>query len=249
MWSIYMKIAVCEDELSDKMALKEKLCLVTNSNGITAEIEYFNSGESFEGQLQRGYRCDLAILDIYMKDMNGIETAKLLLKYDHNVSIAFSSISHFHAVEAFYLGALHYILKPVGEEDLQTLFERYFLKKSEKKQTIVFSTGRQIFTFIQRNVIKIQSINRGIDVYTTTKRHPDWVPVSFKEAELLLHQKDFLKVSRGIMINMMSIQNMMSDYCTLKDGTQVLLSRREKKEIFSRYHDYVFKKMEHGEWG
>lgn len=52
----------------------------------------------------------------------------------------------------------------------------------------------------------------------------------------------FLVVSRGYLVNMGYIQSIDREKCILEDGTEILLSRKNRGEIRQRYHDYLFER-------
>ncbi len=75
---------------------------------------------------------DLAVLDIRLPDMNGIELLKKMKKKEQDLSIimftAYGEINS--AVEAIKLGAFDYLNKPVANEELLLVIERAFETKN-----------------------------------------------------------------------------------------------------------------------
>ena len=75
---------------------------------------------------------DLAVLDIRLPDMNGIELLKQMKKKEQELSIimftAYGEINS--AVEAIKLGAFDYLNKPVANEELLLVIERAFKTKN-----------------------------------------------------------------------------------------------------------------------
>ncbi|WP_168120163.1 response regulator [Paenibacillus sp. HB172176] len=67
---------------------------------------------------------DLALLDMEMPGMHGLELAKKLREHRPELHIAFLTAYEDYAREAFDVEALDYLLKPVAEEDLARTFKR-----------------------------------------------------------------------------------------------------------------------------
>jgi len=67
---------------------------------------------------------DLAIVDIHMPDMDGIELARHLNKLPHPPVVIFTTAFHEHALAAFEVDAVAYLLKPVVEDRLRTVVAR-----------------------------------------------------------------------------------------------------------------------------
>ena len=59
---------------------------------------------------------DIVFLDIYMLREDGVDIARILNKISPETRIVFVTTSEEHAVSAFSLDALHYLVKPVTTE-------------------------------------------------------------------------------------------------------------------------------------
>jgi two-component system, LytTR family, response regulator AlgR len=108
-----MRVLVCDDEklARDRLirfieALPETEVVAEASNGREAVMRAQNS------------RAEVVLLDIRMPDMDGIEAARHLLKLDHPPAVIFCTAYDEHALEAFKVQAVDYLLKPVSREDL-----------------------------------------------------------------------------------------------------------------------------------
>ena len=74
-------------------------------------IEKFTNEHIFLNSMQnKAY--DLVFLDIYMKHMNGIQLACEVIKKDPKCQIIFITTSEEHAVAAYRVHALDYLVKP-----------------------------------------------------------------------------------------------------------------------------------------
>lgn len=114
-----MRVLVCDDE---KLA-RDRLVRLTES---VADIEVV--GEAANGReaviLAQSKRPDVVLLDIRMPDMDGIEAARHLLKLEHPPAVIFCTAYDEHALQAFKVQAVDYLLKPVAKEDLSAALDR-----------------------------------------------------------------------------------------------------------------------------
>jgi two-component system, LytTR family, response regulator len=117
MTSIPLRIVVCDDEL---MARKRVLRLLGELQGIDSVSEC-ESGEQVLERL-RGEDVDVAILDINMPGMSGIET--VMAMPEERPYVIFLTAHPEHAVKAFDVGAVDYVLKPVDDARLAKALER-----------------------------------------------------------------------------------------------------------------------------
>ncbi len=115
--SIPLRVLVCDDEL---MARKRVLRLLGELGGIETTFEC-ESGEQVLARL-REEDVDVAILDVNMPAMNGIET--VLAMPEERPYVVFLTAHPEHAVKAFEVGAVDYVLKPVDDARLSKAIER-----------------------------------------------------------------------------------------------------------------------------
>ncbi|MFV8214715.1 LytR/AlgR family response regulator transcription factor, partial [Streptococcus pluranimalium] len=109
-----MKVAVIDDEPLARMELSYLLKQ-------THEVSDIIEGESIEDafQLILTDQPDLLFLDIHLTDESGLDLAKRLQKVPNAPLIIFATAYDNHAVEAFEVNALDYILKPFEQERIQ----------------------------------------------------------------------------------------------------------------------------------
>ncbi len=115
--SIPLRVLVCDDEL---MARKRVLRLLGELGGIEATFEC-ESGEQVLERLKEE-EIDVAILDVNMPGMSGIET--VLAMPEERPYIVFLTAHPEHAVKAFEVGAVDYVMKPVDDARLSKAIDR-----------------------------------------------------------------------------------------------------------------------------
>lgn len=55
--------------------------------------------------------------------------------------------------------------------------------------------------------------------------------------------KNFLKINRGIVVNMDCVERMETDRCVLLDGREFFLAVRDRSAICAAYNDYRFDQL------
>ena len=82
-------------------------------------------------------QCQVALLDIEMPGMNGLDAADEIRKMDKDAVIIFiTAFDEFdYAKRAIHVHALEYLLKPVSEEELTTNLEEaiWLSQRAEKR--------------------------------------------------------------------------------------------------------------------
>ena len=116
------KIMLADDEGIMIDSLK---FIIEKEFGNECTIEYAKTGRSVI-ELAESYRPDIAIMDIQMPGINGIEAMKEIRTNNHNVVfIIMSAYDKFdYAKEAIKLGVLEYITKPMEKTKIITVIRK-----------------------------------------------------------------------------------------------------------------------------
>lgn len=125
-----------------------------------------------------------------------------------------------------------YLLKPVSKQDLNELFHRFFERTLRPLEILEINTGTKIYTFPLNCVQKIQSNNKGVDIYL---QH---IPIPFIRVEEQIDSRSFLRISRGLLVSNSYIRHIDKNVCYFSDGTSALISRREKNTVRKKYNDW-----------
>lgn len=108
-----IKIAICDDEKTEIDLLYKEIMKAADEADIIVSCDKLLYGNILLDHIQnRKTVYDIIFLDIYMPDITGLNLAKNIKKFSPKTEIVFVTLSRQHAVEAFDLHALHYIIKP-----------------------------------------------------------------------------------------------------------------------------------------
>jgi two-component system response regulator AlgR len=117
-----LKVFIADDEAPARERLKELLADVHGEIATSVVGESANGLEVVERLPPSG--AQLLLLDIQMPGMGGIELARHLAGLEQAPAIVFVTAHDRHAVEAFELNALDYLMKPVRAERLAAALKK-----------------------------------------------------------------------------------------------------------------------------
>ena len=83
-----MRIAYCEDEAAQAEHIRRMITEWAESRNTAAEVILFGSAEEFLFK-NEVYPYDMVLLDIAMKEMNGVELAHAISGKDKRIPISF----------------------------------------------------------------------------------------------------------------------------------------------------------------
>ena len=149
-----MNLLIADDENLELKVLEK-----TVKKHFVDELEIFVAGNGRKAsQICDEVKPDIALLDIEMPGMNGIELAKYIKeKYADCIIIFITAYDRFeYAIEAIHIKAFDYLLKPWKEEKLCELINTAIenVRSMQKTDSIVHSQKDVIKDYIDRNYKK-----------------------------------------------------------------------------------------------
>ena len=109
--------------VDDEQLARDELCfLLSKIDDVEVVAQAANGVEALDVIEEHG--PDLVLLDVQMPGLTGFEVARRLLKGGFESHLVFVTAYDRHAIEAFDVNAVDYILKPVESARLETALER-----------------------------------------------------------------------------------------------------------------------------
>lgn len=234
-----MNILIADDE----KPAREELSFLLKDLMPEASLTTAQDGDDALDQLRES-DFDVVFLDIEMPGKDGLQVATKLLERPSPPRIVFATAYSEHAVEAFRLSALDYLVKPVRQDRLeQTLeklketidqrdgFQKLLWRRRAQKLWVESSDERWVLLDYD-DILFIQAQDKK--VYAGVEGYPPLrIRRTLKELEDELENDGFLRVHKGYLVNLRKVKEMstwFSGSYTLildsKNKAQVPLSRR-----------------------
>ena len=227
-----MRIAIMDDDRDEIRKLQEMIFSIHGNY----RVDPYADGNSLLEAIEKGESYDLLLCDIYMKEENGIEVAKKIKAISPHTPIAFITSSREHAVDAFSVDAVHYLVKPISQAGIVEVFQR-LNTKTEPRHTLTIRIDRVVNVLYQDEIIRAESHGHYTEI-TCADQTAYSIRKPFREIVELLDDS-FLQIKKGVALNMNHISRMTYKDCTTMDGNTYLLRRDQAKEIREKYYSFV----------
>jgi two-component system response regulator AlgR len=176
-----LKVFIVDDETPARERLKELL------GDIVAEVPTSVVGEARHGveavELIPGSDAQIVLLDIKMPAMGGLEVARHLGLLEQPPRIIFVTAHDRHAVEAFELNALDYLLKPVRAERLAAALRKASIPEGERLAKAA-DGPREYLSVPERNRIALVPVRDIVFLRAEQK----YVTVRTRQREYLIEE-------------------------------------------------------------
>jgi two-component system LytT family response regulator/two-component system response regulator LytT len=214
--STALRVIVVDDE----QLAREELCYqLEQIDGIEIVAQASNGIEAI-GVVER-HEPDLVFLDIQMPGLGGFEVARRLLEHEEEApALVFVTAFDQHAIEAFEVNAVDYLLKPVESGRLEQALQRARRRvEAERPGTAQAPTNEQL-----EQIVKMMAVRQ-------TRR--DQVAIRVGERFVLVQADEIIYASLADeSINIVTGQVVgTSNYRTLDD-----LQARLDPDVFWRVH-------------
>lgn len=160
------RIAICDDEQNQIEYITSIVASWSAHEGHGCEIRTFASAEAFLFEYEEDKAYDILLLDVEMKNMNGIELAKRIRKDNNRAEIIFIT-SHFEFVgEGYEVDALHYLIKPISVEKPTQVLTKAAEKLSVEPPSVVISCEGETVKLYESDILYVESFLHYIVIHT-----------------------------------------------------------------------------------
>jgi two-component system LytT family response regulator len=228
-----MRIAIVDDERLARAELR-RLLKPHGDVTIVGEARNVEEGEA----LLRKEAIDLLLLDIQMPDGTGFD---LLERLDRVPAVVMTTAYDQHALHAFEINALDYLLKPIAPERLAQALERARNRPPvEKPQSAValdrvfVRDGERCWLVDVAEIRLFEAEGNYARVHFGANR--PLILKSLQALEARLDPARFFRVSRSAIINLHAVEGVETDVdgglvVALKGGPSVKVSRRQSRRL------------------
>jgi DNA-binding LytR/AlgR family response regulator len=178
---------------------------------------------------------DILLLDINMPEMNGIDLIKVLPRIPETI---FITTEGSHAVEAFELRALDYLVKPVSFERFARAIHRA-CESIEKTKAHNPSGTSPTEIFVKSNsryhkvsfdeILYVEALADYVLIHTNSTRHV--VYSTMKAIEEKLSGSSFMRIHRSFIVNRDKIQQIDGGSLVV-NGKQIPISKTYQDQLF-----------------
>ena len=227
-----LRVLVIDDE---RPALDELSFLLLEDERVADVLTCDSATEAL--RMLREQEVDCVFLDIQMPGLTGLELAQVLSRFRTPPPVVFVTAHEGHAVEAFDLQAVDYVLKPVRADRLAEAVRRVVHggdRAASADQGVQIPVERAGVTrFIDRDdVTHVEAHGDYARLHTSGDSYLIRTPLSSLEEEW--GPAGFVRIHRSLLVALAHVKEvrMEAGRCTvLVGGTELGVSRRHTREL------------------
>lgn len=230
-----MKIAICDDDWHMQQTLR--LLIDEIYQDLDMLVDGFTSGEALLAAVQKQSQpYQLILLDIEMRGIDGLETARRVRALLPDCYIIFITSHDEFALTGYEVQAFRYLVKPVQPEKLIEAISAVRAELADQL-TLHVEDGPVEALVRARDIFYVEAQDKRVRLVTARETFSDRRGID--EVAALLAQEDFYRVHRSYLINLRYVAFMDGTTVQLVNGDQVPISRLRKKAFKNAFQAYV----------
>jgi len=228
-------IAICDDEKHMADYIRKMVSDFFRKKNREISIQMFASGKellTYNGQI------DILFLDIQMKDIDGMKTARQLRADKFQGFLIFITVLKEMVFESFEVQAYDYLVKPIEEKQFEKTMERLFASMcSAKEDSILVQKGYEGRIIRKDEIVFCEIIDRKIYLNLVSGETLDYYErIENLETKLDCH---FFRCHRSYLIHLKHLKGYKNGIAYMDNGREVPVSRLRSKEFSNIVLQYM----------
>ena len=174
-----------------------------------------------------------------MPELNGIETAKKLRKWDVTSKIIYVTNYDNYQRNAYEVHAFDYLSKPVSDKNIfKVLTEAIrYLDNATEKHKCVLETKTGIVTIDIEDIYYFEYSSRQAIIHTTRENYS--ASYSLKELYEKFNKYNFESPHKSFIVNMLYVKRIKGFDILLENGDIVPLAQKRAVVFKNRFNDFL----------
>jgi DNA-binding LytR/AlgR family response regulator len=228
--------------VDDEVPALEDLAYLLRADPRIGEV-FVASGATAALRLLEAEAVDAVFLDIHMPGLDGLDVARVLARFAHPPVIVFVTAYDDHAVDAFELRVVDYIMKPVRQERLAEAIRRVCESRGAAKpaaaaepegtdENIPVELGGVTRFIARKDVLYVEAHGDYARLFTREGNHLVRVPLTNLEERW--RGAGFVRVHRRHLVQVSQIDEVRfeSGRVSVRVGdTELAVSRRHTRQL------------------
>lgn len=228
------KIAICDDEEDFVAVLQKEVSEILKNRGVAFDIASFPSGEALLSQKYADF--DLIFLDIFMKEINGIDTAKAIRLTNDSAAIIFTTASGQYVYTGYEVQALQYLLKPINRQALADAL-MVDLKRRFENRYFVIKSGGMTHKVPFDDIEYLESALKSVKLVANQGVYE--ISAGISDIESSLPKLSFYRCHRGFIVNFKQVSKMNAQSLTTVRGTVIPVGKTYAKAVNRAFLNYI----------
>ena len=237
-----MHLALCDDEQYQLDYIVKLLEEYREKALPSLRWTTFLTGGALLTAMEQGQYFDAILLDIFMRDLNGMEVARYIRSINSTVRLMFITSSSDFAVESYRVEASDYLLKPITAADLFSSLDKLVdqLKLPEEQGLVVRDNDGGLSKVLFSQLVCLEAMGHFTVLYRSNGSSVQVFQAFSSLLNELEQRQEFIQIHRSYVVNLRYVHRITKNEVFLLNGTSLPLSRSHQPIVAQRFLEYSF---------
>lgn len=229
-------IVICDDEPEVCADLRSAVKRLSEELGEPMRLRICRSGE--ELLACRLEEADILLLDIKMREVSGLDAARVLRQAGNQVCIIFITSMTQYAMDGYEVHAFGFLRKPVQYERFRhVMTEALQTVSARRKLTVTLRRGTAIREVSAAQIQYIEA--RGHELRVVTEEEELLTGQALSELEEQLEGYGFFRCHKGFLVNFAHVRQIEQRDILMQNGGRIPLSKYRRREFLERFAQFA----------
>ncbi len=234
-------IAICDD---DKLIRNQVVTQIRSTFSYmrdSLKIDVFNNGTSLLNRVNEGAFYDMAILDIEMPKLSGMQLSVKLKEIFGDILIVYLTAHEQYVYESFRTQPFRFIPKNRMSPMLnQAIREAIVMVEMDADKTYLLKSNQEIERIPYRDIVYIQKEGKYVRFVRRSGRITK-ERKTLKEVMDLIDSDMFIWIDRSCVCNLNYVQHVKEGSVIMQDDIELQASKERAQDILDAMLDYYIK--------
>jgi len=231
-----MRIAIVDDESIFRKQITESISSLYGKGEVSC-FQYAD-GKELITAFKNGFELDAVFLDIEMKEMDGMEAARLIRTFSADIPVVFMTSHTEMAMEGYEVSAFRFLSKPIDMEKLRETLKDLEKRLKVEEKIILKVEGEEVIYPVSSLVYAEAANNCVRFVFTGGGKE---IRMKFSDAIALIDSVsgDFFKCHRSYYINLGRVRKMGAAEVFMDNGDNLPISRSVATQAKQKLFEFI----------
>lgn len=234
-----MIFVICEDEPDCLFWMQNAIREWAAQQKEMVQFFLYASAEELLFHSEEWQNADGLILDIELKQMNGMNLAKKIREQDSRIPILFATGYEQFVFEGYEVGAVSYLMKPISLEKLYAALSRIQKQVKQQPEILLTNAGEENTRLYLDDLLALEASGHYTLLYTRSGTIESRRSLGSFQKEL--EGKPFYAPHRSYLVHLGHISRILKKSLFLDNGMELPIARGKWNELNQAYLRYYRK--------
>ena len=231
-----MRLAIVDDEEVFRLQVADSIFSLYGRENASCFL--YSDGSELVKSFENGFKTDAIFLDIEMKELDGMSTAKVIRNYSKDIPIIFLTSHTEMAMEGYEVDAFRFLAKPVNKDKLLEALRDLEKKLKVDEKIILRKDGEEVICPV-KDLIYVEAANNSVRF--VFRKDTVELRMKFTEAQKTVDgvSSDFFKCHRSYYVNLAHVKKLGSTDCMMDNGDVLPVARSAAQDTKKALFDYI----------